>query len=130
MKKVKETNYKLAVTSFNTICTSLPKVTKVTNSRKAAVKRIYEKFSQDDIEKAFHKAQDSIFLRGEVKTQRHENWICTFDWLMKETNMAKVLDGNYDNRGNDDVEEKKEIVNEKHDTQMTMTYEIKDMDLK
>ena len=27
------------------------------------------------------------------------NWAANFDWIMKDRNLAKILDGNYANRG-------------------------------
>ena len=42
----------------------------------------------------FEKAEASSFLKG----SNDRAWRATFDWLIKDTNMAKVLDGNYDDR--------------------------------
>lgn len=46
-----------------------------------------------DFAQAVQKAQLSRFLRGEVS-----NWKASFDWLLEEDNIAKVLEGNYDDR--------------------------------
>jgi hypothetical protein len=35
-----------------------------------------------------------------LKGGNDRNWSATFDWLIKDANMAKVLDGNYDNNSN------------------------------
>ena len=52
-------------------------------------------FTDDEFRKnQDKKAEKSDFLKG--KNER--NWTATFDWLIKDSNMAKVLDGNYDNR--------------------------------
>ena len=45
-----------------------------------------------DFETLFIKAEASSFLKG----RNDRNWIASFDWLIKDANMAKVLDGNYD----------------------------------
>lgn len=42
----------------------------------------------------FEKAEASDFLKG----ANARNWSATFDWLIADVNMAKVIDGNYDNR--------------------------------
>ena len=42
----------------------------------------------------FEKAENSSFLKG----ANNRNWSATFDWLIKDSNMAKTLDGNYDDR--------------------------------
>ena len=36
-------------------------------------------------------AEDSSFLKG----NNNRKWSATFDWLIADSNMAKVLDGNY-----------------------------------
>ena len=51
-------------------------------------------YTLDDFKEAFNKAESSDFLKG----SNNRNWSANFDWLIKDANMAKVLDGNYDNR--------------------------------
>ena len=48
----------------------------------------------EDFQKLFEMAEGSSFLKG----QNNRNWSATFDWLIKDTNMAKVLDGNYQDK--------------------------------
>lgn len=78
---------------YNRICTSYPKVTVFSENRKKAVKARLKTYSVSDFEKLFTKAQESDFLKG----KNNRNWSTNFDWLVKDANMAKVLDGNYDN---------------------------------
>ena len=48
----------------------------------------------EDIRTVFKKAQESSFLNGST-----DKWSgATFDWLIKEENIVKVLEGNYDNK--------------------------------
>ena len=42
----------------------------------------------------FTKAEASSFLKG----HNGRNWIASFDWLIKDSSMAKVLSGNFDDR--------------------------------
>ena len=49
-------------------------------------------FGGEDFKTLFEKAEASRFLKG----ANDRNWSATFDWLITDTNMAKVLDGNYD----------------------------------
>lgn len=80
---------------FNTICTHYPKVTSMSDSRKKAVKaKINAGMTAKDFQMLFEKAEASSFLRG----KNNRNWRATFDWLIRDANMAKVLDGNYDDR--------------------------------
>ena len=80
---------------FNSICLSLPKVTKITETRKKTIKARLNDYSLEDLITVFEKAEASDFLSG-----RNKQWTsCSFDWLMKPSNLIKVLEGNYDNKG-------------------------------
>lgn len=80
---------------YNSICTSLPKCTAMSDARKKAVKaRFASGYTLEDFKKLFEKTESSSFLKG----KNAKNWRATFDWLVKDANMAKVLDGNYDDR--------------------------------
>ena len=62
--------------------------------RKKAIKARLNTYSIDDFKRLFEKAEASSFLKG--KSDR--DWMASFDWLIKDANMAKVLDGNYDDK--------------------------------
>lgn len=82
--------------AYNEICQSFPKCSALSDKRKAAIRaRIHSGgYTFADFQRLFQKAEASAFLRGENK----KNWRATFDWLLSDANMAKVLDGNYDDR--------------------------------
>ena len=86
--------YREIVDMFNGICTSFPKVTAISENRKKAIGARLKKYSLDDFEKLFRKAEASSFLKG----ANSRNWCANFDWILKDANMAKVLDGNYDSK--------------------------------
>lgn len=90
-------NYQEIADKYNSICSCLPKCTRVTDSRKRAVKGLYNsKYTLDNMVQVFHKARDSDFLSG-----RNGKWGgCSFDWLLNQTNFLKVLEGSYDNDRN------------------------------
>ena len=91
-------DFKAIVEKFNTICVSMPNVKLLSDSRKQAVRNAAECLSQAgmDFESYFRKVEKSDFLSG------RKDWKgATFDWIMKRTNMIKVIEGNYDNRNND-----------------------------
>lgn len=68
---------------------------KFKSARKKAINaRIRAGYTHEDFRILFEKAEASEFLKGANK----RNWRATFDWLISDTNMAKVLDGNYDAR--------------------------------
>ena len=83
--------YEEIIKLYNSICVSLPRVQSISESRKKAIKARLNLYTIEDLEKAFRMAQDSDFLKGSNK----RNWTANFDWLIKDANIAKVLDGNY-----------------------------------
>lgn len=82
---------------FNEICKSFPKVLKVNEARRKAIKARWIEYDRnpDIFINLFQMTEASSFLKG--KNER--NWAATFDWLMNSTNMAKVLEGNYKDKG-------------------------------
>lgn len=81
-------------TLYNDICTSFPKCTSLSESRKKAIRaRLNCGYTVEHFKILFQKAEASGFLKG----RNDRNWRASFDWLVKDSNMAKVLDGNYDN---------------------------------
>lgn len=90
---------------FNLICTSYPKVTRLTDKRKQKIRTRLESFSEEEIVQAFHKAEESDFLTG-----RNGKWKngASFDWIMdSDEHIVKILEGNYDNKDKYDVARKK-----------------------
>ena len=93
-----EVDYQLIADLFNGICVSYPKVTRLSQRRKDAIKARLKDYSLEDFKEMFEKAEASDFLKG----RNDKKWAANFDWLIKDANMAKVMDGNYDNRGMND----------------------------
>lgn len=87
-------DYKGIVAAFNSVCVSFPSVRALSDARKKAIKARLNNYSVEDFKTLFEKAEASSFLKG----KNSSNWSATFDWLIKDSNMAKVLDGNYDDR--------------------------------
>ena len=87
-------NYQLIADMYNEICISFPRLTALSDSRKKTIKARMNTYTEDDFRTLFQKAEQSDFLKGKNK----QDWRANFDWLLKDSNMAKVLDGNYDNK--------------------------------
>ena len=67
----------------------------MTDKRKRAIKLILKKYSLKELETVFKKVEESAFLNG-----NSDKWSgATFDWILKESNFIKVLEGNYDDKG-------------------------------
>ena len=99
-------NYQKIVDMYNNTCVSFPKITKLSDSRKKSIKARLNTYSYDDFQTLFNKAEASDFLKG----KNNRDWQANFDWLIKDSNMTKTIDGNYDNKTSQkqQVEEKAE----------------------
>lgn len=87
-------DYQQIADMYNATCVSFPRLTRLSEKRKRAIKARLRKYSIDDIKRVFELAEESDFLKGE----NNRNWSATFDWMMNDANMAKILDGNYKNK--------------------------------
>lgn len=80
---------------YNDTCVSFPRLTKLSDRRRKAIRaRLKSGYTLDDFRRLFELAESSEFLKG----SNGRNWSATFDWLIQDGNMAKVLDGNYQSR--------------------------------
>ena len=89
------TPYQKIVDIYHNKCPKLSKIVAISSSRKTTIQARYKQYNYD-IEvfvRLFTKAGLSKFLNG----QNDRKWKANLDWLLKETNMAKVLEGKYDN---------------------------------
>lgn len=93
-KEKEKIDYQRIVDMYNDTCVSFPRLKSLSENRKKAIKARLKTYSYDDFKTLFEKAEASDFLKG----KNNKDWSATFDWLIKDSNMAKVLDGNYDNR--------------------------------
>lgn len=75
---------------YHSICVSFPTIRAVSEARKKSIQKIRGKYSLDDLKTVFENAESSSFLRG-----LDGGWKASFDWLIKESNFLKVLEGNY-----------------------------------
>ena len=86
---------------WNSVCKSFPKISKLSDTRRAKIKARLNEFGKPEswmptCEALFEEVEASSFLRGENKS----NWQATFDWLfINGTNWIKVMEGNYANKG-------------------------------
>lgn len=93
-KQKEKTDCQQIVDMFNSICVSFPSVRSLSDARKKAIKARLNTYTVDDFKLCFENAESSSFLKG----GNDRNWTANFDWLVKDSNMAKVLDGNYSNK--------------------------------
>ena len=75
---------------YHSICVSYPRIRSLSDARKKTIKARLKSYKLDDFRTLFENAEASSFLKG-----TEGGWKASFDWLIKESNMLKVLEGNY-----------------------------------
>ena len=94
IEKRERVDYQLIADMYNDTCVSFPRIINLSDSRKKAIKARLKTYTVDDFKQLFIMAEASNFLKG----SNNRNWSATFDWLIKDNNMAKVLEGRYSNK--------------------------------
>lgn len=92
--KKSEVDYQAIIDDYNKTCPSLPQCRTLSRTRKALISARLKQHGRDKLHQIFVKAEESDFISG-----RKSDFHASLDWLLKEDNAAKVLDGNYNNRG-------------------------------
>lgn len=105
IEKRERVDYQQIADMYNEICISFPRCTTLSDNRKKSIKARLKTYSVDDFKNLFTLAEQSDFLKG--KNER--NWNANFDWLIKDSNFAKVLDGNYNNKTNQPKQPKQDV---------------------
>ena len=82
------------VKMYHEICSSYPKLKKVTASRKDKIKDCLGMFSIEEIKNAFAIAEASSYLKGD-----HDgSWTVDFEWILKPDHLVRILEGRYTDR--------------------------------
>ncbi len=78
----------------------LPECMALSSTRKVHIKSFWRQAfpKLEDWEDYFTKVKNSDFLMGKTTSRDREPFRCTLDWLLKMSNMIKVMEGNYDNQ--------------------------------
>lgn len=83
--------YELIINMFNSTCKSLPRVKARNKTRDKHIKTMFRSLGIDKIKEVFIMSESSDYLSG-----RSGKWSnCGFDWIIKESNYTKILEGNY-----------------------------------
>ncbi len=86
--------YELIINMFNSTCKSLPRVKARNKTRDKHIKTMFRELDINKIKELFTMTESSDYLSG-----RSGKWSnCGFDWIIKESNYIKVLEGNYNRR--------------------------------
>lgn len=92
--KREKIDYQQIADMYNDTCVSFPRITKLSDARKKAIRARLKTYTIDDFKQMFKMSEESDFLKG----ANNRNWHATFDWMICDSNMAKILDGNYGNK--------------------------------
>lgn len=93
INKTKERNKKEMIEIYNSICTNLPKVQKVTDKRNKLINTFLKGFSLDEFKHICKLANNNNFLTGE----NDKNWKADFDFLINPNKATNILEGKYGN---------------------------------
>lgn len=91
-KENKQLKPREVMEQYNVICTKLHPCIRMTDKRAKAIRALYNKgFTDQQLLDAFRLAQGSKLCTGGGS----RGWKADFDWLTKEDNLVKVLEGKY-----------------------------------
>lgn len=78
---------------YNSTCTNLPQVQKLTDKRNKAIDNFLKEFTKEQFKQICQIANQSNFLKGE----NERKWKADFDFLMRIDKATNVLEGKYNN---------------------------------
>ena len=90
----------------STFKNKLQQIKSMTEARKKAVKARISQYGKESIRTAFNLVLQSPFLLG----GNDRNWKCDFDWIFKQANYTKILEGNYNGKRTDTAATRRESV--------------------
>lgn len=79
--------------TYNSICTNLPQIQKLTDKRNKAIDKFLEDFTEEQFKQICKIANATNFLTGKNNT----GWKADFDFLMRIDKATSILEGKYSN---------------------------------
>ena len=104
-KKEKMSKRNIIVELYNSTCTNLPQIKKITEKRNKAIDKFLKAFSIDEINEIFKLANSTDFLIGD----NDRGWKADFDFIMRIDKATAILEGKYDNKKKTGFEDLKKI---------------------
>ena len=87
--------FKKIMELYHQICVSYPRIEDIEGERKKAVAARWRKYGDISVfERVFRIAQASSFMKGE----NGRDWHADFDWMMRPSNIVKILEHKYDDK--------------------------------
>ncbi len=85
-------DFEKIIEAYHASCPALPKITKLTDQRKAHLRARINEHGEEKLSEVFTLAGGSDYLCG-----KKNGWKANLDWILNPTNFLKVLEGNYKN---------------------------------
>lgn len=86
--------YNEVIDYFHNTCQSLPKVLKLTDTRKRNIKNRLKEHGKEAVAEVFKKANESVFLNG----NNSRGFKANIDFILNKTKFIRILEGHYDNK--------------------------------
>ena len=87
--------FKKIMELYHQICVSYPRIEDIEGERKKAVAARWRKYGDIAVfERVFRIAQASSFMKGD----NGRDWHADFDWMMRPSNIVKILEHKYDDK--------------------------------
>lgn len=100
------TPYKEIVDLYHQICVSLPRVAKLSEKRKQLLRARWKEYPDLQFwQELFQRVETSDFLTG-----RKTDFRADFEWIIKPSNIIKIIEGRYDNAKNQNSSNDDEII--------------------
>ena len=81
---------------YHGVCVDLPKVLSYTDKRKKLILAREKEYDKQTIKTVIDLTAQSDFLNGKSE----KGWTASFEWIFNASNFAKILEGNFKNKGN------------------------------
>lgn len=91
-KEIKE-NRNRVIEVYNSLCTNLPKIQKITGKREKNIDLFIKEFTLEQFEEICNIANNSDFLTG----NNDRKWKADFDFIMRIDKATSILEGKYNN---------------------------------
>lgn len=104
-RKEVEENRNRVVEIYNSICTNLPQIQKLTDKRKKAIDNFLKEFSVEQFKEICKIANCSKFLTG----HNDRKWKADFDFLMRIDKATAISEGKYSTK---EIQSKTELAGE------------------
>ncbi len=81
-------------TTYNSLCTNLPQVQKITDKREKAIDKFLKEFTKEQFVEICKIANNSDFLIG----KNEKGWKADFDFILRTDKATSILEGKYNNK--------------------------------